>query len=915
MSSIVAYLSHSYRPEDRAINMEVWKRLNAAGVIFSVDKPDVERPMDVTFLERMMWRAHCFIGIIPRRQPAADATPATLAAHSSWSPYQTLEFRLALRANKPRLVVFERNMDVGPLPPGEPRVWFNRRTLELSPNFDTEVARLVEYARTRDREAGYMPPIGLLRWNPPHKAWNKLVLAARAALMANCEVVDVDVRTGDDDLLARARDVSVLVADLHPSVTPMHVMGLLHGAAIPLYRTCLVKSEQDIEQFSRGLGLQDGDTLEPATAARLALPRLLQGYRVDARMQPVLYWAASTATTTAARIVEVTGGYRQRELTLEEHESGRKYFLGLRGNRVFISTPGDANELTLLVKEALDGAGMPAFHYKGDDDPLRGGRDWQEQIDARVKDADLLLAFLSPSFYARATCVFELVQAVRRWEQHEMLLMVAYNGVHAPEMPPFLERLQAIRAEAEPARIARVVGEVKALFQEGAGAWGEKSVQPLAALVQKHVLALHDHDLATWLHEQCRLDTADAELLARRTAGASDPARELVAGLLALVPGEGRRGAAMARLVMFLRAQESDSASRDQLGRLYSELRLLPDLHDMKAWLERRARGQPLVVTLAPGVDTGLLPWVAHAAGKQEDRLQAMRDLGAQVAKCIEEPGRTALGEKLAARVCVAGTVESLMAPVEWATFAGQPEPLGRCRPVSRRIEGLEPARARLEHAFHSNRIGPPRVLLFGSPSPDLPDVPQELRAIEQCFVSRYDQSGWPRELVQTVAPADATPEHFELLLAGGDHEVLHLACHAGLQGDAAVLLLRDPVSGNPVTLRAGVFGQWLKNSMLRFVYLSCCEGAAHSLNSRNVAGWRQSLCKEVLEAGVPEVVAYVWRVSDTGSVWFTRAFYERFVRDFDAAAALHEARRASSRDDPLWATAVLVQQTQADTP
>jgi CHAT domain-containing protein len=168
---------------------------------------------------------------------------------------------------------------------------------------------------------------------------------------------------------------------------------------------------------------------------------------------------------------------------------------------------------------------------------------------------------------------------------------------------------------------------------------------------------------------------------------------------------------------------------------------------------------------------------------------------------------------------------------------------------------------------------------------------------------------------VQTVASGDATSEYLKLLLAGGDHEVLHLACHAGLQADRPVLLLHDPASGNPVLLPADEFGQWLKNSMLRFVYLSCCEGAAHALTASSVAGWRQSLCKEVLEAGVPEVVCYVWRVSDTGSVQFTSAFHKRFVRDFDAAAALYEARRASARDDPLWATAVLVQQTQADIP
>ena len=913
-SRIVAYLSHSYRPEDRAINMEVWKRLNAAGVIFSIDKPDVERPMDVTFLERMMWCAHCFIGIIPRRQAAVGTTPVMLAATSSWSPYQAFEVRLALRANKPRLVVFEQNMDRGPLPREEPNVWFSRRSLELSSNFDAEVASLVEYARTRSPGPGYRPPIGLLRWNPAHEAWNKLVLAVSDALQQNCEIVNVQATTGDADLLSRARNVSVLVADLHPSVTPMHVTGLLHGAAIPLYRTCLVELEQDIERYACGLGLEERSALEPVPAANLTLPRLLQGYQVDVRMKPVLYWTASNPTKAAEEIVLVTASYLQREMMLEEHENGRKYFLGLRGNRVFISTPGDTNELTLRVKDALDGAGMPAFHYKGEDAPLRGARPWKDQIEAQVRERDLLLAFLSDSFFSRPECVDELVEAVRRWERHQMLLMVAYCGQHVADMPPFMARLQAIRVDGE--SIGKLVEEVKTLFHEGAGAWTEKAVKALAALVNRHVPALHSRDLATWLHKQCGLDIAHADPLSRQVTSASDPARELITGLLALLPTEGPPGAAMARLVMFLRVQERDDATvRDRLGRLYSELRLLPDLHDVNTWLERRLRGQPVVVTLERGVATGLFPWVANIAGKQEDRLQAARNLGAEVAKCIDEPGRAALCEKSVARVCVVGAAESLMVPVEWATFENQPEPLGRSRPVSRRIEGLQPVRASLEHAFHSNLGGPPRVLLFGTPSPDLPDVFPELRAVERCFGSRYDQSGWPGELVRTVAPGEATQKHLELSLVGGDYDVLHLAGHAGLQGDRPVLLLRDSESGNLMPMAAGEFGQWVKKSTLRFVYLSCCEGAAHALDASGLAGWRQSLCKEVLEAGVPEVMSYFWRVSDSWSVSFTCAFYERFVSDFDAAAALFEARRTTSRDNPLWATAVLVQQAPGNIP
>jgi CHAT domain-containing protein len=95
------------------------------------------------------------------------------------------------------------------------------------------------------------------------------------------------------------------------------------------------------------------------------------------------------------------------------------------------------------------------------------------------------------------------------------------------------------------------------------------------------------------------------------------------------------------------------------------------------------------------------------------------------------------------------------------------------------------------------------------------------------------------------------------------------------------VLVLHDPSSGNPMPpVLATEFRQWLKKSMLRFVYVSCCEGAAYKLTARGVAGWRQSLCKEVLDAGVPEVVSYVWPVSDNASVRFTRAFYKRFEQD-----------------------------------
>ena len=152
---LVAYLSHSYRPEDRAVNIAVWQRLNAAGLVFAVDPPDFKSPMDVTFLERMMQRADCFVAIVPNRAAAAgpddtgEPDETAPVRDRTWSPYQALEVRLALRADKPRLVMVERAMGWGPLPADEQVLSFDRASLAMQGDFDTALATLRRRAQAR----------------------------------------------------------------------------------------------------------------------------------------------------------------------------------------------------------------------------------------------------------------------------------------------------------------------------------------------------------------------------------------------------------------------------------------------------------------------------------------------------------------------------------------------------------------------------------------------------------------------------------------------------------------------------------------------------------------------------------------------------------------------------------------------
>jgi len=79
---IRAYLSHSYRPKDRKITMQVLRLLHKHNLQFKVDPPgrrDEQRPMDVTFLERMMWASACFVAVgIGARVSILDINPSRL---------------------------------------------------------------------------------------------------------------------------------------------------------------------------------------------------------------------------------------------------------------------------------------------------------------------------------------------------------------------------------------------------------------------------------------------------------------------------------------------------------------------------------------------------------------------------------------------------------------------------------------------------------------------------------------------------------------------------------------------------------------------------------------------------------------------------------------------------------------------
>ena len=904
MAKAVAYLSHSYRPEDRAINMAVWRLLNALGVAFAVDPPSADRPMDVTFLERMMQRSSCFIAIVPDRSRAGDGVSAT----PTWSPYQEFECRLAIRANKPRLIVVEQGIELGPLSEGQRTLWFTRSPLQLDPDLPTEVRRFVEKATPREPEPGTLPKMGILRWTPTDPRWDRLSTALIQRIGRNVATfVDVGQDTHDHDLLSQARNLTMLVADVNPEVTPGHVTGLLHGAAVPIFRTCVLRANQDEARLAlaMGLGHDDAASLEPAaddgrvTAPAVRWPLLFRGYRVDTGMRPIHFWKASAVEETAAAIAQVTKGYRNRERRLETQQNADDYFLKLRGNRVFISTASELSAWSIPVKTALETAGMPAFHYKVSD--IAVGDEWMPELRKRIADADLFLAFVSPGYWTSDVCIDELALAIERWERHQLILVMCTPS-DRPSLPTFLNRYQTEALSEAERDIPTIVAHVQARFQRR-GRSDTASVDLIGGPLARVLQADRTTDIGAFLARVCGLPDNDATDIADRAGG---DAFRVVEALICRGRAGNHDGFALGRLCLWLRRRVDEPETRRALTRQFSLLRLFPKLHDLRAWNERRTR-RDIEGSISGAAPRQALETLSLLAGDHDNPLDAVKRVGSEIAAYVSLPDREALATHERCRVSIVSSIDDLTVPVEWAVLPGMSAPLARLYPVSRHVAHSGAGRESIEAQLEAGAAAPPRVLLCGYGPPDLPYVDKEIRALRELFVRRYAENEWPGDLIECITGALATPDALGKAIAGTDLDILHLAGHAEWADSGPVIAIAAPGGGSHM-LSSTTLGQWLQRSSVRLVYLNCCGAAAAPLASRQFAGWRQTFFRDVVEAGVAEVAGYFWPVPDDEAGAFALQFYTAYLRAFDAPGAMLSARQSEAQTEMTWAGSVLVQ-------
>jgi CHAT domain-containing protein len=187
------------------------------------------------------------------------------------------------------------------------------------------------------------------------------------------------------------------------------------------------------------------------------------------------------------------------------------------------------------------------------------------------------------------------------------------------------------------------------------------------------------------------------------------------------------------------------------------------------------------------------------------------------------------------------------------------------------------------------------QFLLVGATIPTgglkpLPD--REIQDIQRLF---------PTVHALTLEGANATPQRF-LASKPGEFSLLHISAHAFANKesplDSYIALTPDQTHSDGRLYAHDLKDLILKNDDL--VTLSVCEGAGgKSLPGEGLIGLTWAL----LSTGAHNVVAGLWKVSDTATAEFMQKFYYNLSTQEDPAKALHDAKieMASKSSSPYY--------------
>lgn len=410
ITAIQAYFSHSYRAEDRSVNLFFWRLFSEQGFFFTVD-PKSSRTF-VPHLERMIRLSDCFIAVVTRRLELVTSIGRVMLPQPQvvWnhSPYIQFENRLAFRSGKPRLILVESGLDANLFGAPEEVCVFDRDILDKREPFYR--VRVQEFANTVQDYKKYTD-----RLLPPTRRAGILIDTERAGIAYPPEVIDLirdALRAGgymatvipphvvdDQKFIRELADVELLVSEIRRPFVTTTALAFSHASFIPNIRLCRLKAGESREAIQ--------------------LPDFLGGYMVG-DIDPISAW--HTLDELALEIVQHVQKFQQTRTLLDTFDAGRRYFLsaGRRRAKVFVSNAHSLNDLALELIKGFQTVNVQFFHYQA---TLSIGSAWQHELNRELNECEVFIALINGEYHTSKWCQYEMECAFERWKTKQVVIL------------------------------------------------------------------------------------------------------------------------------------------------------------------------------------------------------------------------------------------------------------------------------------------------------------------------------------------------------------------------------------------------------------------------------------------------------------------------------------------------------------
>lgn len=434
------YISHSWRPRDVELNLQVWQELkdDCELLVDVPEQPGANPPYYINRIEELLRRTDLFLSILTFREPS-EGDFTSQDAYLRCSPYSLFEIRLAERADIPRLILFERSTGFRPprtVRAGESFIAFDRGLGDglpeqrqwnrvIQPKIQQWKAWASDHRKpTSYEQSNYAALIGMSDSDECY------------AFVQNCiqdggyePVICEPEHLRSSEGMRVLREAGLVVAELATQdLRAQQLYAAAHAQGLPAIR--MLRSAPDkidvpwiLKGDPGGYHLDLVTWSKPADLPAILTPRILSMFRLS----PALRDDQGTDYLQSKRysqfFVFISHTLKPPHRALVEH-------------------------LYTLLKER----DITPFEYH---EVNTAGIDWRESLNESLRKTTHFVALLSPDYELSQTCTYELETILARGSKVAILPFMV-NGRDKPN-PKLAQMHNTLLANPDPMAEAQIV--------------------------------------------------------------------------------------------------------------------------------------------------------------------------------------------------------------------------------------------------------------------------------------------------------------------------------------------------------------------------------------------------------------------------------------------------------------------------